>query len=231
MVASHDTASAVSVTAGDDLYISSGTWSLLGIQASSPLLTAAARDAGYTNEGALNGRIRFLKNIMGLWMLQQTRQELGGRYSFGDLESLARETEGKGEGRAGGFSAIDVNLKRFLIPPSMIAEVQGEYRDRGLRVPESPGELAYCIYLSLASSYKKAVDDLEAITERTYPAISIIGGGSKDAYLNSLTGRFTGKEIHAGPAEATAIGNLLLQMQYAGEAAPRRGFSEELVKI
>jgi rhamnulokinase len=226
MTAGHDTASAVSVTNESDLYISSGTWSLLGIQ-SSPILTEAAREAGYTNEGALNGKIRFLKNIMGLWMLQQTRQELGGRYSFAELESLARETEGK----AAGFPAVDVNLKRFLIPPSMIGEIQGEYRARGARVPESPGELAYCIYLSLASSYKKAVDDLEAVTGKTYPAVSIIGGGSKDAYLNSLTARFTGKEIHAGPAEAAAIGNILLQMKYAWEPAPRRGFSEELVKI
>jgi rhamnulokinase len=226
MTAGHDTASAVSVTAEDGLYISSGTWSLLGIQ-SSPLLTEAARNAGYTNEGALNGRIRFLKNIMGLWMLQQTRRELGGRYSFAELESLARETEGKAEG----FPPIDVNIPRFLMPPSMIAEIQGEYRDRGARVPRSPGELAYCIYLSLASSYKKAVDDLEAITGKTYPAISIIGGGSRDVYLNSLTGRYTGKEIQAGPAEAAAIGNILLQMRCAGEAMPRRVLPGELIKL
>jgi rhamnulokinase len=223
MVASHDTASAVSVTAEDDLYISSGTWSLLGIQ-SLPILTEAARNAGYTNEGALNGRVRFLKNIMGLWVLQQARHELGGAYSFAELESMAREAEGKNAA----LRPIDINLPRFLSPASMIGEIRDEYRGRA---PESPGGLAYCIYLSLASSYKKAVDDLEAITGKKYPAISIIGGGSKDAYLNGLTARYTGKEIHAGPPEATAIGNILLQMRYAGEAKPRKGFAGTVKKI
>ncbi|MDR2746225.1 MAG: rhamnulokinase [Treponema sp.] len=223
MVASHDTASAVSVTGEKDLYISSGTWSLLGIQ-SSPILTAAARNSGYTNEGALNGRVRFLKNIMGLWVLQQTRHELGDAYSFAELESLAREAEGRNPG----IRPIDINLPRFLNPPSMINEIKDEY---GAMLPEDPGSLAYCIYLSLASSYKKAVDDLEAITGKKYPVISIIGGGSKDAYLNSLTARYTGKEIHAGPSEATALGNILLQMRYAGEGRPRNGFADTIVKL
>jgi rhamnulokinase len=224
IVASHDTASAVSVVDEWELYISSGTWSLLGIQ-SSPILTEAARNAGYTNEGALNGRIRFLKNIMGLWILQQTRHELGDAYSFAELESLARAAAAADEG----LRPLDVNLPRFLSPDSMIHEIKDEYR--GGRIPESPGELAYCIYAGLASSYKRAVDDLEHITGRNYPAISIIGGGSKDAYLNELTARCTGKEIHTGPSEATAIGNILLQMRYAGEARPRRGFAETPVKL
>ncbi|MDR0641319.1 MAG: rhamnulokinase [Treponema sp.] len=225
MVASHDTASAVSVTGEDDLYISSGTWSLLGIQ-SSPILTEAARSAGYTNEGALNGRVRFLKNIMGLWVLQQTRHELGDAYSFAELESMAREAEGKNAN----IQPIDINLPRFLNPPSMINEIKDEYRG-GSWIPGDPGELAYCIYLSLASSYKRAVDDLEAITGKKYPVISIIGGGSKDAFLNSLSARYTGREIHAGPSEATAIGNILLQMRYAGEGRPRRGFTETVIKL
>jgi rhamnulokinase len=225
MVASHDTASAVSVTGEDELYISSGTWSLLGIQ-SSPILTEAARNAGYTNEGALNGRIRFLKNIMGLWMLQQIRHELDDAYSFAELESMAREAEGKNAG----VRPIDINLPRFLSPPSMINEIKDAYRG-GPWAPEDPGELAYCVYLGLVSSYKKAVDDLENITGKKYPVISIIGGGSKDSYLNSLTARYTGREIHAGPSEATAIGNILLQMQYAGGGRPRRGFAETVVKL
>jgi rhamnulokinase len=224
MIASHDTASAVSVVDEQRLYISSGTWSLLGIQ-SSPILTEAARDAGYTNEGALNGRIRFLKNIMGLWILQQTRHELGDAHSFAELESLAR----KAEAAMGEIPTIDVNLPRFLSPVSMIDELKDEYSGR-LKL-ESPGELAYCIYVSLASSYKKAVEDLERITGKRYPAISIIGGGSKDAYLNDLTARHTGKEVHAGPSEATAIGNILLQMKYAGEEPPRRGFAETVIKL
>jgi rhamnulokinase len=224
MIASHDTASAVSLVDERQLYISSGTWSLLGIQ-SSPILTEAARNAGYTNEGALNGRIRFLKNIMGLWMLQQTRHELGDAHSFAELESLARQTAALNED----VPSIDVNLSRFLSPDSMIGEIRDEYR--GVWTPESPGELAYCIYKSLAASYKQAVEDLEVITGTRYPAISIIGGGSKDGYLNELTARYTGKEIHTGPAEATAIGNILLQMKHAGLEPPRRGFADILIKL
>ncbi|MDR2376862.1 MAG: rhamnulokinase [Treponema sp.] len=224
MIASHDTASAVSLVDERQLYISSGTWSLLGIQ-SSPILTEAARNAGYTNEGALNGKIRFLKNIMGLWILQQTRHELGDAYSFAELESLARQAAAGNET----VRPIDVNLPRFMSPASMIHEIKDEYR--GGWTPESPGELAYCIYVSLASSYKKAVEDLEGITGIKYPAISIIGGGSKDDYLNELTARYTGKEIHTGPAEATAIGNILLQMKHAGWERPRRGFAETLIKL
>ncbi|MDR0655042.1 MAG: rhamnulokinase [Treponema sp.] len=220
MIASHDTASAVSVTAEDSLYISSGTWSLLGIQGE-PVLTAAAREAGYTNEGALNGRIRFLKNIMGLWVLQRIRDELAGSYSFADLESLAREAE---PGTGDWF--IDINLPLFLNPPSMIGAVRNECKRTGQKIPETPGELALCIYLSLARSYKNAIDNLEQITGKTYPSVSIIGGGSKDGYLNSLTARYTGKPVIAGPAEATAIGNLLLQMRYAGEPAVNKGFAE-----
>jgi rhamnulokinase len=225
MVASHDTASAVSVVDERDLYISSGTWSLLGIQ-SSPVLTEAARQAGYTNEGALNGKVRFLKNIMGLWILQQTRHELGDTYSFAELESLARQAEDHMKG----VPPIDINLPRFLSPASMLREIKDEYRGHGW-APESPAELAYCIYLSLASSYQRAVEDLENITGKRYAAISVIGGGSKDAYLNSLSARYTGKEIHAGPSEATAIGNILLQMHYAGEERPRKGFTETVRKL
>lgn len=219
LIASHDTASAVAAAAEDSLYISSGTWSLLGIQGE-PILTAAARDAGYTNEGALNGRVRFLKNIMGLWVLQQIRGELNG-YSFAELESLARETEPEA---AGWF--IDINLPRFLNPPSMIEAVQDECRRTGQKTPKTPGELALCVYLSLARSYKNAIDDLEQITGNIYPSISIIGGGSKDRYLNSLTARHTGKPVSAGPTEASAAGNLLLQMRHAGELAAEKSFAE-----
>jgi rhamnulokinase len=225
MTAGHDTASAVSVVGEEDLYISSGTWSLLGIQ-SSPILTDAAREAGYTNEGALNGKVRFLKSIMGLWVLQQTRHELGDRHSFAELESLAREAEDKNRQAP----AVDINKSRFLNPPSMIDALKDEYRGAGW-MPESPGELAYGIYLSLAASYKKAVDDLEAVTGKKYSAISIIGGGSRDAYLNSLSARSTGKKIHTGPSEASAAGSILLQMKYAGQERPRRGFAGNIVKL
>jgi rhamnulokinase len=224
MIASHDTASAVATVAEDALYISSGTWSLLGVYGE-PILSPAAMNAGYTNEGAHNGRIRFLKNIMGLWVIQQVRHELEDRYSFAELESMARETARTAEE---GWQ-IDVNANEFFNPPSMIEAVKGEYRRRGLKVPQSPGELAYCVYTSLAKCYKEAIADLEKITGRCYPSISIIGGGSKDGYLNALTAEYTGKTVYAGPSEATAAGNILLQMKQAGDPAVERGFPE-LVK-
>ena len=220
MVASHDTASAVASVSDDTLYISSGTWSLLGLTGD-PVLNEAAREAGYTNEGAHNGRIRFLKNIMGLWVLQSLRRELGDRFSFAGLERMARET-----GRnAPPDWTIDLNQPCFLAPPGIIAEIKNAYRKSGMGIPESPGELAFCVYASLAQCYRTAAGDLETITGKTYPAISIIGGGSKDAYLNALTAAYTGKTVYAGPAEASAIGNILLQMRQAGDPALGEGFA------
>jgi rhamnulokinase len=221
MVASHDTASAVAVTGADTLYISSGTWSLLGV-VGDPVLSAEAREAGYTNEGAWNGKIRFLKNIMGLWIIQSVKHELGDKYSFAELESMACEAEKK----AGPGWTVDVNKARFFSPSSMINEIKDEYKSTGQKVPETPGELAYCVYTSLAQCYKTAILDLERITGKRYPSISIIGGGSKDSYLNSLTALYTGKPVYAGPTEATATGNILLQMKIMGNPAVSGGFTE-----
>ena len=207
MVASHDTASAVSVAPEDALYISSGTWSLLGIQGE-PILTEAARKAAYTNEGAANGKIRFLKNIMGLWMIQSVRHELGDRYSFAELESLAKQSA-----LVATPAIIDVNRDCFLNPASMMAAIADECVRVGARKPETPGDFAHCIYTSLAECYRQAIADLEYITGKTYWSISVIGGGSKDRYLNALTEQCTGKTVCAGPAEATAIGNLMAQIK------------------
>jgi len=224
MVASHDTASAVATVKKDSLYISSGTWSLLGVTGD-PVLSDEAREAGYTNEGAHNGRTRFLKNIMGLWVLQSVRHELNDAHSFMELESMAREMEKT----APNDYAIDLNLPQFFAPESMIGEIKKEYLRLGKKVPESPAELAYSVYTSLAQCYKTAIDDLEKITGKKFPSISIIGGGSKDLYLNSLTAKYTGKTVFAGPSEATAVGNILLQMQAAGDPAVEGSF-EKLVE-
>ena len=224
MVASHDTASAVAAVQEGSLYISSGTWSLLGITGE-PILSDDAREAGYTNEGAHNGKIRFLINIMGLWVLQSLRRELNDTYSYAELENMAREEEKK----TPPDWFINLNLPRFFSPESMIAEIKDEYRVCGKKTPESPAELAFAVYTSLANCYKTAIQDLEKISGRTYPAISIIGGGSRDSYLNELTARYTGKTVYAGPSEATSTGNILLQMQAAGDPAVKNGFSE-LVK-
>lgn len=224
MIASHDTASAVAVTSADTLYISSGTWSLLGV-VTDAILTKEASAAGYTNEGAWNGKIRFLKNIMGLWVIQSVRHELNDRYSFAELETMARETGVNAEKDW----TIDVNLPGFFNPKSMITEIREEYKRAGKKVPETPGELAFCVYTSLAKCYKTAIADLEKITGRQYPSISIIGGGSKDGYLNALTAEYTGKTVYSGPVEATATGNILLQMKQSGDPAVKNGFAE-LVK-
>jgi rhamnulokinase len=221
MVASHDTASAVAVTGGDVLYISSGTWSLLGV-VGDPILSSEAREAGYTNEGAYNGKIRFLKNIVGLWIIQSVRHELDDKYSFAELEAMARETEKSIRGEW----AVDVNLPQFFSPSSMITELKEEYKRSGQKVPETPGELAYCVYSSLAQCYKTAVQDLERITTKKHSSISIIGGGSKDGYLNSLTAKYTGKTVFTGPTEATATGNILLQMKQMGNLTVKDGFTE-----
>jgi rhamnulokinase len=219
MIAGHDTASAVATVDADALYISSGTWSLLGVSGA-PVLTEEARLAGYTNEGAHNGRIRFLKNIMGLWVIQSVRHNLKDAYSFAELEALAKEA-GKSAPK---HWEVDVNLPRFFAPDSMIDEIKDEFKKTGQKIPETPGELAYCVYHSLAACYKTAIADLERITGKKYSSISIIGGGSKDAYLNTLTAEYTGKPVFAGPTEATAIGNILLQMQQNGESAVQNGF-------
>ncbi len=211
--ATHDTGSAVvAVPANDDdyLYISSGTWSLIGIERREPDCSERSRQHNFTNEGGYDHRFRYLKNIMGLWMLQSVKRELNNEYSFNRLCELAAQ--------AGDFpSRVDVNDGRFLAPDSMIEAVKGYCAETAQPVPETVGQLTCCIYQSLAESYGRAVQELEEITGRTYSRIHIVGGGSKDTYLNALTARATGKPVYAGPVEATALGNLLVQMLAAGE--------------
>ena len=226
--ATHDTGSAfLAVPARDDraVYISSGTWSLLGVENSEPITSAASLAENFTNEGGAWYRFRYLKNIMGLWMIQSVRRELNGvayiagkevrveaekKYSFDDLVNLAK--------KASDFpSRIDVNKSVFLSPDSMIEAVKEECRATGQAVPESVGELMQCIYTSLAECYKSAILGLSALTGKTYTSINIVGGGCKDDYLNELTARATGLPVFAGPTEGTAIGNLIVQMIEAGE--------------
>jgi rhamnulokinase len=212
MIAGHDTASAVSVVPEDALYISSGTWSLLGAQ-TTPFLTAEAREKNWTNEGALNGNIRFLKNIMGMWVLQNVRHELGDIHSFIDLENAALET-GKAFSLDDEHFIADVNGDSFLNPPSMIDAIKNDLSKSGKRLPEGAGELSYCVHKSLALVYKKEIQNIESITGKKWDAINIIGGGSKNKYLNSITEYYTGKKVITGPVEATAMGNILLQEKY-----------------
>lgn len=204
---SHDTASAVlacPTEREDAAYLSSGTWSLMGVERMAPDTSEASRLANFTNEGGYDKRYRYLKNIMGLWMIQSVRRELNGAYGFGELSAMAREF-GETELR------VNVNDDAFLAPDSMIDAVK-----RACGKDLEPSELLAVIYYSLADTYRDTLDELEAQIGRKLNALYIIGGGSQDTYLNELTARISGREVYTGVIEATAIGNLLCQMMATG---------------
>ncbi len=204
--ATHDTGSAVLGAPLDDEapYISSGTWSLLGIEKKDAHTSATARKSGYSNEGSAKATFRLQKNIMGLWMIQEVRHETGDKYSFAELADMARTSVCDYE--------IDVNDQRFMAPKSMTREICNAV---GMEL--TVGELAYVIYNNLARSYAVAMSDLEEITGDKYTTLNIIGGGSKNGFLNELTAKYTGRRIITGPAECTAIGNLMMQMLSHGD--------------
>jgi rhamnulokinase len=206
--ATHDTGSAVlAVPASDDdyLYISSGTWSLIGIERMEADCREESRLANFTNEGGYDYRFRYLKNIMGLWMIQSVRHELEDKYSFTELCEMAAKSSSFP-------SIVDVNAQVFLSPDNMTQAIKDYLKESGQKVPETIGELAACIYNSLAASYSSAVKEIEALTGRSFNRIHIVGGGSNADYLNQLTADHTGKDVCAGPSEATALGNILAQM-------------------
>lgn len=204
--ATHDTGSAVmAVPAGDGIYLSSGTWSLMGVERQEPDCSETSRILNFTNEGGYDYRFRYLKNIMGLWMIQSARRELDKKYSFDELCNMARQS-------AHFVSRIDVNDPSFLSPASMIQAIRDYCVKTNQAVPETIGELFACIYHSLAKSYGDTVREIESITGNVYPVVHIVGGGVKDEYLDSLTAQYTRKTVLTGPVEATAIGNLLAQM-------------------
>ncbi len=205
--ATHDTGSAVAaVPANDDdfLYISSGTWSLLGAERMTPDCSEESRGLNFTNEGGVNYRFRYLKNIMGLWIIQSIKRELNNQYSFGALCDMAQEADI--------HTVVDVDDSRFLAPKSMIATVKEVCAETGGKAPETVGEIVKVVYMSLAKRYGEAVREMEQITGRTYTRLHIVGGGCQDGYLNALTAEATGKDVYAGPVEATALGNLMVQM-------------------
>ncbi len=202
--ATHDTASAIAaLPRKGTAYISSGTWSLLGAELEGPVTTPAALAANFTNEGGV-GTIRFLKNIMGLWLVQCLKRELHDQFSFPQLARMARE-EGKFDYR------LEVNGQAYLAPASIMGEIDAECARRGWPVPATPGEYAHAIYQSLAHAYAAALSELEAITGQTFPVLCIVGGGANNTYLNELTERAIGRPVITGSAEATALGNILLQ--------------------
>ncbi len=226
--ASHDTGSAfLSVPARDDnaVYLSSGTWSLLGVENENAITTEESCLQNFTNEGGAWYRYRYLKNIMGLWMIQSIRRELNGvsyvqgkqnrtvaqkQWSFPDLIAEAEACQD--------FTGwVDVNRECFLAPESMIEAVKAECARTGQPVPETVGQIMQCVYTSLSDCYKNAILSLQKLTGKTYTSINIVGGGCQDNYLNTRTAKATGLPVYAGPVEGTAIGNLLVQMIVGGD--------------
>ena len=259
--ATHDTGSAyLAVPARDQnaVFLSSGTWSLLGVEHEGPITSDASRFQNFTNEGGFELRFRFLKNIMGLWMIQSVRRELNGvSYVEGktkeacevsptdgsdvssvQLPPFAFEKKQWGFGdlisvakEAQNFEAqVNVNDDRFLAPDSMIKEIRLACFETGQAVPSTVGELLRCIYLSLSHCYAESIQEMSALTGREYTSINIVGGGCQDEYLNTLTAKACGIPVFAGPVEGTSLGNLAVQMLHSGDFPDVQSVREAIAK-
>jgi len=213
--ASHDTGSAVAAiaTEGKAAFLSSGTWSLLGTEVSAPVMTARALELNFTNEGGVCGTTRLLKNIAGLWLLQSCRRcwlDEGREYSYDELLAAA-----KSETRHF-TSLVDPDHGSFLNPVSMVSAIRDFCRNTGQEAPATPGACTRTILESLAFKYRLVLESLEELTGHRLEEIRIIGGGSKNRLLNEFTANATGRPVIAGPVEATALGNIAMQMLATG---------------
>lgn len=229
-VGSHDTASAVYCVGGDydttrTAYLSSGTWSLLGVTLNEPVLTEEARLAGFTNEGGAGGKIRFLQNITGLWILQNLMAQWSQDGLPTDYATLIAAAE-----KASTQAVIDVDDPSFHSPRSMSGAIDDYCRSHGMEVSSSQGEYVRCLLQSLAARYKKGIDALNRLLPHPVERLQIIGGGSRNTLLNRLTAEATGLEVSAGPTEATAIGNILMQAQSAGVIASPSDINQIIMK-
>ena len=218
-VGGHDTASAVAAvpaTEKDFAYISSGTWSLLGAELQKPLCEEGVMNANYTNEGGVDGSIRLLKNIMGLWIIQECKREWDRRSDAVDFAELVEMAMG-----APAFKAmIDVDDDYFLAPGDMPARIQAYCEKTGQAVPQGRGEISRVVYESLALKYRWAIERLEAdMLKKPIKVLHIVGGGSKNALLNKFTAEAIKRPVVAGPGEGTVIGNLLMQAKALGAIA------------
>lgn len=204
--ATHDTASAVLAIPSneDSLYISSGTWSLMGCELKEANCSLESKERNFTNEGGIDYRFRYLKNIMGMWMINSMKHEIANEYSFNDICEMAKKETIT--------SIIDAQDHRFLAPVSMVEEVQNACFENGQEVPQTIGQIAKVIYQSLAECYKNVAKEIECLTGKQYSCIHIVGGGSQAMYLNELTAKACKKTVYAGPVEATSIGNIAAQM-------------------
>ncbi|MDR1000258.1 MAG: rhamnulokinase [Clostridiales bacterium] len=206
----HDTASAVlsAPLDGESLFLSAGTWCLMGAELDIPILSADSMRAGFTNEGGYGGAYRFLKNIMGLWIVQNLKKEYK-IYSYPDLSLMAAQSNFA--------SRVDVNSQRFFAPGDMLAAVRSACRETGQPVPDQPKDVMHVVYHSLSESIAASASEIERLTNRSYRAICIVGGGSRDEYFCKLVAEKSGKLVITGPAEGTAAGNIYAQMLAMGE--------------
>lgn len=219
-VAGHDTASAiVAVPAADEhfAYLSSGTWSLMGIEVTEPIINEQSARLNFTNEGGIEGTTRFLKNITGMWLVEQCRKKWsaqGKDYSYAEMTEMARSAKDyKGH--------INPDDPRFANPADMEAEIRNALADKGFAAPANDAELLSCIYHSLAERYKEVLNMLQEMAPFKIEKLHVIGGGSANDLLNQWTADAIGMPVVAGPTEATAIGNLMVQAKAAGLVSDR----------
>ncbi len=214
-VAGHDTASAIAaVPAADEnfAYLSSGTWSLMGIESREPIIDQKSYEYNLTNEGGIEGTTRFLKNITGMWLLEQSRktwEKEGRKYTYAEIEAMGL--------KAIDFpSTIDPDDPRFAAPKDMDAEIKAALKESGQRVPENDGEMISCIYHSLTRKYKDVIEMLQNFASFKIEKLHVIGGGSANKLVSQLTADTLGIPVIAGPVEGTAIGNIMMQAKVAG---------------
>lgn len=201
---SHDTASAVLACPLEEggIYISSGTWSLMGTEIKEPCLENKAEKANFTNEGGINYRYRFLKNIMGMWLFQGLRKSLDKKYTYDEMMNMAKGSTYK--------KTFDPNDSTLTAPDCMLSAIRKLLGDENLPIED----VLSATYHSLAKKYKETVEEIESITKTNCNSIAVVGGGSRDRYLNELLKEYTKKRIYVGPTEATATGNIISQLMY-----------------
>ena len=217
-VAGHDTGSAVVSVPADSskenwAWMSSGTWSIMGIETKEPIVSEEGRAENFSNEGGAYGTIRFCKNIMGMWLEQECRRiwrEENKNYSFAEIKEMVMNSPVNGP-------VIDTRDLRFMLPDNMIEEIQSACKENNQKVPQTEGEILRCVYESLAAAYKQTLDEIISVSGRKIEKLHIVGGGSQNEMLNQMTADLCGITVETGPIEGTAIGNLLVQLIANGE--------------
>lgn len=227
-VGSHDTASAIAAIPANgkcSAFLSSGTWSLLGIEIAQPILSESARMAQFTNEGGVNEKITFLRNITGLWILQRLMSEwklAGEAVDYSDIIEQAKQVKET--------TIIDVDAAIFQSPGNMSRAIQEYCKDKNLIIPRTKAAFVKCICESLSAKYKEAITEMNQLIPEPIEQLYIIGGGSRNGLLNRLTADAIGIPVIAGPAEATAIGNILTQAYAKGEISSREEMKQIVIK-